>query len=422
MKRKFLPIISLIIALSLLLTGCDFLAELMTGIKDDNTNTSYISLDDIPEFDGETPYVVINNNVPFFEDEDCSHSYEKYSELDALGRCGVALACLGRDIMPTEERESISHVIPSGWQSVKYDTVPGEYLYNRCHLIGFQLAGENDNEKNLITGTKHLNNEGMLPFENSVAEYVRESGNRVLYRVTPIYDGTDLVARGVLMEAKSVGDDAISLCIYLYNAQPGIVIDYKTGMSRLADDPIAALLTSGHEKLDILPANLSDTVDEVYAEYVGDAYSGALVISKVRGESGVITLATDVSEEGRVLAVTVISRVEKNWGSAMESFVSSLVGLDRVGLSSVTSSPANETASAAIRDGVAHALFAVERYTDIDENGEVFVANKSSKKFHLEDCSGASSMAEWNKLVYVGFAEDLIEAGYSPCGSCNPAG
>ena len=191
------------------------------------------SVQDIPAFADE-PYVVINDNKPEFSKEDyTTESYEYYSELDSLGRCGYAMACIGRDLMPTEERGSLGQRKPSGWQTVNYDFVDGKYLYNRCHLIGFQLSGENANEKNLITGTRYMNTEGMLPFENMIADYVKETGNHVLYRVTPIFDGDNLVARGVQMEAWSVEDDGEGICfnVYCYNNQPGIVIDYATGKS-----------------------------------------------------------------------------------------------------------------------------------------------------------------------------------------------
>ena len=192
------------------------------------------SVEEIPEFSGE-PYVAVNGNVPFFMPEEITdESYEYYSELDELGRCGVTMACIGIDIMPTEERGEIGSVKPTGWQSVKYDIVDGKYLYNRCHLIGFQLAGENANKRNLITGTRYLNIEGMLPFENLVADYVQETKNHVLYRVTPIFEEDNLVAHGVLMEGYSVEDEGegVCFCVYAYNAQPGIHIDYKTGNSR----------------------------------------------------------------------------------------------------------------------------------------------------------------------------------------------
>lgn len=191
------------------------------------------SVQNVPAFSGE-PYIVINNNQPEFKDSDLTaESYEFYSELDSLGRCGYAMTCIGYDIMPTEDRGSIGQVKPSGWQTVKYDFVDGKYLYNRCHLIGYQLTGENANKKNLITGTRYLNVEGMLPFENMVADYVKETKNHVLYRVTPIYDGDSLVARGVQMEAFSVEDNGEGICfhIYAYNNQPGVTIDYATGDS-----------------------------------------------------------------------------------------------------------------------------------------------------------------------------------------------
>ena len=194
-----------------------------------------ITLADIPKYSG-SPYVVMNDNNPYFDDKQCTiYSFEYYSELDELGRCGVTYACVGKDIMPTEDRESIGHVKPTGWQSTKYDVVDGKYLYNRCHLIGFQLTGENANKKNLITGTRSMNVDGMLPFENMVADYVSETGNHVMYRVTPLYDKENLVATGVLMEAKSVEDqgEGILFNVFVYNVQKGIVIDYATGDSRL---------------------------------------------------------------------------------------------------------------------------------------------------------------------------------------------
>lgn len=199
--------------------------------------TALITLDSIPTYSG-TPYVEINGNIPYFTENDYStQAFESYSELDALGRCGVCFANIGSEIMPTEERGEIGQIKPSGWQLVKYDFVDGKYLYNRCHLIGFQLAGENANEKNLITGTRYLNVQGMLPFENRVAEYVRSTGNHVLYRVTPIYEGINLVASGVLMEAKSVEDGGAGICfnVYVYNCQPGVVIDYASGISVLSE-------------------------------------------------------------------------------------------------------------------------------------------------------------------------------------------
>lgn len=198
--------------------------------------TPNFDLTNIPEF-SDTPYVEVNGNVPYFtQDEMTTDSYETYAPLDNLGRCGVAVSCIGQDLMPTEERGSIGQVKPSGWQTVKYDFVNGKYLYNRCHLIGFQLTGENANTGNLITGTRYMNVEGMLPFENMVADYIKETDNHVLYRVTPVFQDNELVARGVLIEAKSVEDngEGILFCVYVYNNQPGVKIDYLTGLSEAA--------------------------------------------------------------------------------------------------------------------------------------------------------------------------------------------
>lgn len=179
-------------------------------------------------------YVAVNDNVPFFTEEELSSaSYETYGELDPLGRCTVCVASVGQDLMPAEERGNIGAVKPTGWHTVKYDFVDGKYLYNRCHLIGYQLTGENANEKNLITGTRYLNIEGMLPFENMVADYVKETDQHVMYRVTPVFEGDNLLAAGVLMEGKSVEDngEGVLFCVFAYNVQPGVSIDYATGES-----------------------------------------------------------------------------------------------------------------------------------------------------------------------------------------------
>jgi len=238
---RVIPLIALILILALALSSCDaFIDNFLSSLEGETGPESVVDLTQIPTFDG-YPYVIVNNNVPFFTAEEITAvSFEKYSPLDALGRCGVAVASVGIDLMPTEERGSIGSVKPSGWQTVKYDCVNGKYLYNRCHLIGYQLTGENANELNLITGTRFMNVDGMLPFENMIAAYVKETENHVMYRVTPIYSGNNPVAHGVLMEAYSVEDegDGINFNVYVYNNQPGVRIDYTTGNSKL-DDGIA---------------------------------------------------------------------------------------------------------------------------------------------------------------------------------------
>ena len=240
MNRKLTPLfLTLLLTLSLL-TGCGASGlpeEVPAGPAGGQSTSQGFDLSQVPEFSGEA-YAVMNDNIPYFTEADfTTESYEEYAELDALNRCGVTEANIGRDLMPTEKRGSIGHIRPTGWQTAKYDFVDGKYLYNRCHLIGFQLTGENDNERNLITGTRYMNTQGMLPFENMVADYVKETDNHVLYRVTPVFEGDNPLTAGVLMEACSVedGGEGVLFCVFAYNVQPGVELDYTTGMSRAAD-------------------------------------------------------------------------------------------------------------------------------------------------------------------------------------------
>ena len=295
MNRTRISLTAALLSLCLLLSGC-----MMPPAE--GTVTSF-SLEDIPAWSGE-PYVAVDGNQPDFPEEDMtSVSFETYSELDTLGRCGVAYANVGQDLMPTEDRESISSVTPSGWINREYD---GEYLYNRCHLIGFQLTGENANEENLITGTRYMNVDGMLPFENKVADYVKSTGNHVLYRVTPVFEGSDLVAQGVQMEAYSVEDQGEGVCfnVFCYNAQPGVGIEYASG----------------------------------------------------------------------------------------ESWSDPTVG---TGSDSVTTSSGSDTL-------------------------ETYVLNTNSHKFHKADCSGVARISAQNKQEVTSSRSELIEQGYSPCGTCDP--
>ena len=287
------------------------------GDANSNKDTEGNEKDDTGGYEG-APTVLYeerNGNTPYFtEDEIVTESYEYYSELDSLGRCGVVMACLGVDLMPKEdeERESISSVKPSGWVQAEYSAsvVPGRYLYHRAHLIGWQLTAENANKKNLITGTQYMNTKGMLLFENMIADYLKEEpNNHVMYRVTPDFKNQNLVANGVLLEAYSVEDEGegISFCVYIFNSQPGIDIDYKTGASKLA--------------------NLTNTPDDELTE----------------------------------------------------------------------STPDSEA-----------------------PDGDTYILNTNTKRFHKTDCSSATSMKEENKQEYTGKREDLINEGYTPCGSCNP--
>ncbi len=241
----------------------------------------------IPKFDGKNAYIAINNNIPEFTDIDLvTTSYESYSPLDKLGRCGVAMSCIGRDIMPTEERESIGSVKPTGWVTAKYDIVDGKYLYNRCHLIGFQLTGENANERNLITGTRYLNIEGMLPFENMIADYVKETGNHVIYRVKPIFSGENLLADGVQMEAFSVEDNGDGICfnVYAYNVQPGIKIDYATGENWL-NNSVSTSSNSDESEVEYVLNTNSKKIHRPNCSSVRDIKSENKSVSKESKES-----------------------------------------------------------------------------------------------------------------------------------------
>ena len=233
----------LLISTVLALSGC--------SLSDSNKQEMVAEVIETNGYDNE-PYEVIHDNEPEFTEKEKknTNAFEEYAPLDSLGRCGVAFANICKEIMPTEKRGTIGQVKPSGWHTVKYDIVDGKYLYNRCHLIGYQLAGENANEKNLITGTRYLNIEGMLPFEDQVADYVQDTGNHVLYRVTPQYEGDNLVAEGVQMEAYSVEDQGEGICfnIFAYNVQPGIKIDYKTGDSELTEKSVSTDEISEGEK------------------------------------------------------------------------------------------------------------------------------------------------------------------------------
>lgn len=296
-KRLIAALIAVIILVAASVTACTLLRS---SVKENETTVP-------SDTQTEEPYIKVNGNVPRFSDEEkkTAAAFENYSDLDALGRCGVAFACVGKETMPTEERGPIGSIKPSGWHSVKYDFVDGKYLYNRCHLIGYQLTAENANEKNLITGTRYLNTKGMLPFENMVADYVKETGNHVLYRVTPVFEGKNLVASGVYMEAYSVEDDGDDICFYVYvfNRQPGVKIDYLTGDS-VADGTVE--------------------------------------------------------------------------------------------------SASGETTSAE------------------KEETKTYVLNISNGKFHLPDCDSVKKMKEENKQIMKCKRSELINAGYSPCGSCKP--
>lgn len=270
MKKRILLLTSLLLAALLCLPSClidIFFEEPETStpsrdpsqysapsgdpeIPEDNQPHAATTLYSVAWYTG-SEYAVVNGNVPFFtEAEKTTRVFENYAAQDALGRCGVAYANICEDLMPTEERGDISSVKPTGWVQNQYDVIKSKNLYNRSHLIAFQLAGENANKANLITGTRYMN-ETMIPFENMVADYVKETGNHVLYRVTPVFTDNNLLADGVLMEARSVEDDDICFCVFCYNVQPGIYLDYKTGNNRLSGEPAPAEETETEEPAEV---------------------------------------------------------------------------------------------------------------------------------------------------------------------------
>jgi DNA-entry nuclease len=279
---KKIILVFTIAALSLSIAGCSFSGS-GASARANISSSSTAALEDVPDYAG-CVFTTVNDNVPFFtEDELTTEPFEEYSEQDDLGRCQTAYANICEETMPTEERGDIGMIKPSGWHTAKYtDVVDGNYLYNRCHLIGFQLSGENANTQNLITGTRWFNVQGMLPFENAVADYVKSTDNHVLYRVTPVYDGDDLVASGVEIEALSVEDDTICFNVYIYNVQPGIDIDYSSGESSLASDYENEIeYASGTQEVletevdDIINGTLSEIDAEAVAETAENNENGS---------------------------------------------------------------------------------------------------------------------------------------------------
>ena len=313
------------------------------------TKDTSVDFSEIPEYQGEAT-VEINQNKPFFEKEEITDSsYLKFVPLDTNGRCGAAEACLGKDTLATKERGEIGEIKPSGWQTVKYDGIDGNYLYNRCHLLAYSLSGENANEKNLITGTRYLNISGMQPFEEKTLDYIEQTGNHVMYRVTPIYKDKELVARGVLMEAKSVEDDGkgVCFCVYCYNVQPDITIDYLTGESK-KEEP--------SEKPEEKKEEAAESAEQEKKTDEGEAAKQA---TEETPENAVQSETAQVVEEPQAVAAP-------------------------------------------------------------QANAQQYILNTNSKKFHYPSCGSVAKMKEKNKQDFYGTREEVIAAGYSPCGNCHP--
>lgn len=333
------------------------------------------SLNGVPAYSG-SPSVILNANRPAFDKKNLTvQPFELYSELDSLGRCGPASANICPELMPDEPRGAIGAVRPSGWQTVRYDDlVEGKYLYNRCHLIGYQLAGENANVRNLITGTRYMNISGMLPYENRVESYVRKTGNHVLYRSTPVFEGSDLVAAGIQLEALSVEDRGEGICfnVFVYNVQPGIVIDYATGDSH-------AVLTETTEA----PGAPVAPVPADRAESSADAEN-----SKLNGGSRNGREAPSGSEIPAAPVAAGASTAPAPAGSAESPAVSKLPA-ENVPASSEIPAPA-------------------------------YIFNTHTKKFHYPSCRSVGDMSEKNRQEFYGTRQEAVDEGYSPCGICKP--
>ncbi len=395
LSGRLLPLLTL---LFLILSLTMSLASCTAGddpFHDGSEDPSY-SLETIPEYSG-NPYVAINENVPFFTSEEIAVSVlEEYSELDTLGRCGVAYACIGKETMPTDTREEIGQVSPSGWMydgksnNKSYEFVSGGYIYNRCHLIGFQLAGENANPKNLITGTRYLNIEGMLVFEDMVADYVKASGNHVLYRVTPIFEESNMIASGVLLEAVSVedGGEGIQFCVYSFNVQPGVTINYFTGQN----------VAEGEE---LPPVN--DTPAQTVYDYIINTSSKTVHLSSCKS-AGKISEANRQEFSGGTELLLEEFKGYKACGVCLPDLVIPSQTPD-------DNTPEDENPDSGNTD------------TSPDGTGGyafTYILNTSSKKYHLPSCSFApnsSARLEYNKSL-----EELKEEypDYEPCGKCKP--
>ena len=325
---------------------------------------------EIPAYDGD-PSEVVNGNLPTFSAEELyADPYVYYGDLDELGRCTGACALVGPETLPREERGNIGMIKPTGWHTVKYDGIEGNYLYNRCHLIGFQLTGQDANEKNLITGTRYLNVEGMLPYEDSVLAYVTGTGNHVLYRVTPVFRKDNLLADGVLMEARSVEDPLVQFCAFCYNVQPGITIDYATGES------------TGPA----FTGNDSNGNGDGKSRDEGDGDTSAGISSGGGGKEESPSAGISAGGEGKEESPSAGNTVTRSGQSGREETPGK-----------------TETPGERMRNGDWR-----------------FIVNVSTGKFHLPGCESVRKMSEKNKQGFNGSREELIEMGYEPCKNCNP--
>lgn len=403
MKRQNMPLsflLSLVLCFSMAAPAG---AAITTVLSDEQT----ITQDDLPAYSS-APTAEFHDNIPYFQESDLSStSFETFSELDEEGRCGEAVACIGPDLLPDTPRGSIGSVQPTGWHTVKYEGIDGNYLYNRCHLIAYELSGENANEENLITGTRYMNVEGMLPYENQVADYIKETGNHVLYRVTPIFEDSNLLASGVLMEAESVEDSgsSVSFNVYCYNVQPGIFIDYATGDS------------SGK------PYTGSET-----AKYDGVNFSSPSVIKAVQkalNDQGYDCGSPDgIAGSGTAAAAAAFRQNHSLPGDGIDAALALALGMNAYDLLDASSDASQSISKQASTpqdqaSGESPQIVSAPESTS-GGSAMTYIVNTNTGKFHYPGCSSVGQMSDSNKMEYTGSRDDLISMGYEPCKRCNP--
>ncbi len=395
--------LSLVLCLSLLTPGY---AAITTVLSDEQTLTQ----EKLPAYSYE-PSTEIHDNVPYFQASDLtSSSYETFSSLDDEGRCGYAVACLGPDLLPDAPRGPIGSVKPTGWHTVKYEGIDGNYLYNRCHLIAYELSGENANEENLITGTRYMNVDGMLPYENEVADYIKSTGNHVLYRVTPVFEDDNLLASGVLMEAESVedGGSGVSFNAYCYNVQPGISIDYATGDS-------SGQAYTGSEA----------------SKYDGVDFQSPAVIKAIQqalNDKGYDCGTPDgIAGSGTASATAHFKADHGLSGDGIDAALALTLGLNAYQLLDLSSKAASDQAPAAQGGQSSGAAGQASGAQAGEASGSgltgpaiSYIVNTNTGKFHSPGCSSIGQMSDSNKMEYTGSRDDLIAMGYQPCKRCNP--
>ena len=450
-RRGFALVLAFIVAFSILLTGCKKSTnpDSTGGGKDNSTSVGGIDsngnnstdggvidsvalwFNDLKEYTGK-PYAVINNNEPTFDkSEITTKGYDKYSQLDELGRCGVAMACIGKETMPSDPRESTSTIKPTGWLNNVYPTsiVSGGSLYNKCQLVAFQLTGENAGKQNLITGTKYLSQQGMAPFEDMIANYVKETGNHVMYRVTPIFEGGNLLASGVQLEAYSVEDNGNGICfnVYVYNVQPGITLDYTSGANYLTDPSLGEDDYVDDGGNDDIFDNGGDVGSDVGGNEPEDNNGnaggdvGGNEPEDNNGNTGGDVGGNEPEDNNGNAGGDVGGNEPEDNNGNTGSDVGGNESEDNNG-----NTGGNVGGNTPEGDGESTGGNTGSGGNDDTEEGEpdgeehTYVINTSTKKIHYPDCGSVKNMSEKNKGYYDGSISDLLDQGYTTCGNCKP--